>query len=146
MAKGSTYASQWLKLIFQNLGISNIGDATGIPPTGTAGSIFYSLHTADPTASGNQTSSEISYTPYVREGVARSTGGHTVTGNSVSPASTISFPQMTSGSGGTATFFMAGRDSSGTGESLYSGSISPTIPVANGVTAQLTSSTAITES
>lgn len=146
MAKGSTFSSQWLKLIFQNLGISNIGDATGIVPSATAGSIFYSLHTADPTISGNQTSSEIGFTGYARAAVARSTGGHTVTGNSVSPASTISYTQSSGGTGGTASFFVAGRDLSGTGEILYSGGISPAITVSSGVTAQLTTATAITES
>jgi len=146
MAKGSTFASDWLKLIFQNIGIALVGDATGILPSATAGSIFYGLQTADPTASGNQTSSEISYTGYGRVAVARSSGGHTVTANSVSPAATITFGAMTAGTGGTANFFIAGASTSGTGKILYSGGISPTISVTTGVTPQLATGTAITES
>lgn len=146
MAKSSTFDSDLLKLIFNNTTIATIGDATGIVGSTTAGSLFFSLHTADATSAGNQTSSEISYTGYARVAVARSTGGFTVTGNSVSPVSTISFGQMTAGTGGTAGFFVCGAATSGTGKILYSGTISPTISVANGVTPQLTTSTAITES
>lgn len=145
MSKSDAFETDLLKLLFQNVTIAGIGDATGIVGSGTAGSLDVSLHTADPGETGNQTSSEISYTPYARQAVARSTGAWTVTGNSVSPASTISFPPMTSGTGGTASFWAAGSALTGTGKILYSGAISPTIAVANGVTPQLTTGTAVTE-
>lgn len=66
-----------LKLLFQNTTWANIGDATGLVGSGTAGSFYVSLHTADPSA-GNQTTSETSYTGYTRVAVARSSGGWTV--------------------------------------------------------------------
>lgn len=146
MGKSTSASSDWLKLLFQNVTWAGVGDATGIVGSTTAGSLDVSLHTADPTAAGNQTSNEISYTGYARVAVARSTGAWTVTSNSVSPAATISFGQMTAGTGGTVNFMGVGKAASGTGELLYSGSISPTIAVANGVTPQLTTSTTITES
>ncbi|HZJ61965.1 MAG TPA: hypothetical protein VFD36_00465, partial [Kofleriaceae bacterium] len=99
----------------------------------------------DPGEAGDQTTNEISYAPYARPPVARSTGGWVVSGNSVSPVATISFPQMTSGSGGVASFWGVGKSVSGPGEVLYSGAISPAITVAVNVTAQLNTATAITE-
>lgn len=145
MSKSNAAETDWLKLLFNNTTWANVGDATGIVGSTTAGSLFVSLHTADPGEAGDQSTSEISYTGYSRVAVARSTGGWTVTGNSVSPVSTISFGQMTAGTGGTVTHFGVGRASSGAGELLYSGTVSPNITVANGVTPQLTTATAITE-
>ena len=67
-----------LKLLFQNTTWANVGDATGLVHTTTAGSFFISLHTADPSA-GNQSTSETAYTGYARVAVARSSAGWTVT-------------------------------------------------------------------
>lgn len=133
-----------LKIIFTNTTWAGVGDATGIVGSSTAGSLYFSLHTADPGEAGDQTTSEISYTGYARVGVARSTGGFTVSGNSVSPAATVSFGQMTAGTGGTVTHFAIGKSSSGAGEIVCSGTVSPNITVANGVTPQLTTATAFT--
>lgn len=145
MSKSDVFEGDLLKLIFQNTTIATIGDAIGIVGSTTAGSLFFSLHTADPGEAGTQTTSEISYTGYARVAVARSSGGFTVTANSVSPAATVGFGQMTAGAGGTASFFIVGAATSSTGKILYSGTITPNITVANGVTPQLTTATAITE-
>ena len=140
--KGSTYANSLLALIFQGTAITGLAMNTTTSPLT---SLYVSLHTADPTASGNQTSSESAYTGYARVAVARSSGGFTLTSNSVSPASTISFPACTGGTS-TVTYFAIGTAASGTGEVLYAGPVSPTISVSNGVTPQLTTATAVTES
>ncbi len=145
MSKSNTSENNWLKLLFNNTTWANVGDATGIVGSGTAGSLFVSLHTADPGEAGDQTTSEISYTGYARVAVARTSGGWTITNNSVSPAATISFGLMTAGTGGTVTHFGVGRATSGAGELLYSGTVSPNISVSAGVTPQLTTATAITE-
>lgn len=141
--KGATWADQLLKLLFNATAISNIADNAASSPLTN---LYVALHTADPTSSGNQSSSEISYTGYARVAVARSSGGWTVTGNAVVPAASITFGAMTAGAGGTATFFSVGTSLSGAGELLYVGPISPTISVTNGVTPQLTPSTQVTES
>lgn len=145
MSKSNSAENNLLKLLFNNTTWAGIGDATGIVGSTVAGSLFNGLATADPGETGDQTTSEISYTGYNRVAVARSSGAWTVTANSVSPAATISFGQMTAGAGGTASFWTVGKSTSGAGELLYSGSISPTIAVANGVTPQLTTASAITE-
>ena len=133
-----------LLLFFNNTNFANVGDATGLRGASTAGSLYVSLHTADPGEAGDQSTSEIAYTSYARVAVARSGSGWTVTNNSVSPASTITFPAGTGGSG-TATYFGVGTASSGAGVLLYSGAISPTITCGNGITPSLTTASTITE-
>lgn len=140
--KGDTFENDILKLIYNATAIANIADNAAASPLTN---LYVSLHTADPTDAGNQTSSEISYTGYARVAVARTSGGWTVTGNSVSPVSTIAFGQMTAGADGTATYAAVGTASSGTGKILHYGALSPTISVTNGVTPQITTSSTITE-
>lgn len=144
MSKTNAFENSLLLLIFNNTDIAGIGDVAGLQNSATAGSLYVSLHTADPGEAGSQTTSEIAYTSYARVAVARSGSGWTVTGNSVSPAATISFPAGTGGSG-TATYFGVGTDSSGAGTLLYKGAISPSIVCGSGITPQLTTATAITE-
>jgi hypothetical protein len=148
MPKGLTFDNALLQLLFNNNAsnapVNAIG--SGLQDSASAGSLYVSLHTADPTASGNQSSSEISYTGYARQPVARSSGGWTVTANSVFPASNIVFGAMTAGTGGTVTHWSVGTGASGTGYILYTGTVSPNIVVSIGVTPQLTTASTITES
>lgn len=120
-----------LKLIFNNTSWANIGDATGIVGSTTAGSLYISLHTADPTDAGNQTSSESGYTSYARVAVARTTGAWSVSGDTVSNLAAITFPACTGGTS-TITHFAVGRASSGTGEIIGVGTCS--LSVSNGIT------------
>lgn len=145
MSKTNAFENDLLLLIFNNTDIALIGDAAGIQNSAAAGSLYVSLHIADPGEAGNQSTSEISYTGYARVAAARSGAGWVVTGNSVSPAAAITFGAMTAGAGGTATHFGVGTDASGTGKLLYKGAITPNIAVTTGVTPQLTTATAITE-
>lgn len=142
--KTDSWENGLLLLLFNNTNFANVGDATGLRGSTTAGSLYVSLHTADPTEEGSQTSSEIAYTSYARVAKARSSSGWTVTNNSVVPNGAITFPAGTGGSG-TATHFGIGTDSSGAGTLLYGGAISPTIVCGNGVTPQLTTATTVTE-
>lgn len=130
-------------LLFNNTNFANIGDATGLRGSSTAGNLYLSLHTADPGETGDQTTSEVTYTSYARAAVARSGAGFTVTNNSVSPAANVSFPAGTGGSG-TATHFGIGTASSGAGVLLYSGTVSPNITTGNGITPVLTAASTIT--
>src|SRR5215472_8145686 len=140
--KASTFENDWLKLVFNAVGIANIADnAASAPLT----NIYVSLHTADPGTGGSQTTSEAAYTGYARVAVARTSAGWTVTGSSVSPVATISFPAATGGSE-TETFACAGTASTGAGKILYRGPITPGIAVSSGVTPQLTTTSALTES
>ena len=141
MSKGNTFENDILKLIFNGTAIANLADNAAASP---AGNLYVSLHTADPGEGGDQTTSEIAYTGYARVAVARSTGGWTVTNNSVSPAANIDFPVGTGGAG-VATHFGVGTAGAGAGKLLYKGTITPNITCGNGVTPRLTTSTAITE-
>lgn len=144
MSKTNSWENGVLELVFKNTNFANVGDATGLRGSSTAGSFYVSLHTSDPGEAGDQTTNEIAYTSYARVAVARSGSGFTVTGNSVSPAATVSFPAGTGGSG-TATHFGIGTASSGAGVLLYKGTVTPNIVCGSGITPQLTTSTAITE-
>jgi hypothetical protein len=144
MSKSNAWETALLTLLFNNTNAANIGDATGLRGSSTAGSLYVSLHTSDPGEAGDQTTNETSYTSYARVAVARSGAGWTITNNSVSPASAIAFPACTGGTA-TITHFGIGTASSGAGVLLYKGAVTPNISVSTGVTPQLTTSTAVTE-
>jgi hypothetical protein len=140
--KATTFENDWLKLIFNATAIANIADNAAASPLTN---LYVALHLADPAAGGSQNTTEAAYTSYARVAVPRTSGGWTVTSNTVNPATTIIFPTATGGSE-TETYFSVGTASSGAGKVLYRGPITASIVVTNGVTPQLTTSTAITES
>ena len=144
MSKTNTWENDLLLLMFNNTNSSLHGDATGLRGSTTAGSYYVSLHTADPGEASDQTTSEIAYTSYARVAVARSSGGFTVSTNTVAFAAAVTFPAGTGGSG-TATHFGIGCSSSGTGKLLYKGALSPTVVCGNGVTPQINAGTVVTE-
>lgn len=144
MSKSNTWENGLLLLLFNNTDFANVGDATGLRGSSTAGSFHFGLSTGDPGEAGAQNTSETTYTSYARVAVARSGAGFTVTANSVSPAAAVTFPAGTGGSG-TVTHYTLGTDSSGAGTLLYKGTVTPNIVTGNGVTPQLTTTTAITE-
>jgi len=139
--KSDTFENDLLKLIFQATAIANIADNAASSPLTN---LYIALHTADPTDAGVQNASEATYTGYARVAVARSAGGWTVTGSSVSPAATISFGACTAGSN-TATHWSVGVASSGATQILYAGAVTPSISVSAGVTPQLTTASTVTE-
>lgn len=122
-----------LKLLFNNTAWANVGDAAGLQPSAAAGSMFVSLHTADPTETGSQTSSEATYTSYARIAVARSAGGWTISGNNASNTAAVTFPAATGGSN-TITHFGIGSDLSGAGNLFASGALDSSLAVSSGIT------------
>jgi hypothetical protein len=141
MGKSTTYANSLLLLIFNATTFTNVAiNATSSPIT----NIHVSLHTADPGTAGDQTTSEIGYTSYARVAVARTSGGWTVSTNTVVPVSTITFPAGTGGSG-TATHCAYGSLLSGAGVRFVSGTVTPNIVTGNGVTPSLSTATTLTE-
>jgi len=141
MSKGDTFENDLLKLIFNATAIANIADNAATSPLTN---LYMALHTADPGEAGSQTTSEAAYGAYARVAVARTSAGWTVTTNSVSPVANIDFPAATSGSE-TETYASVGTLVSTAGKILYSGAISPTIAVSNGVTPRLTTASTVTE-
>jgi hypothetical protein len=126
MSKTNTFENDLLLLIFNNTDITLIGDAAGLQNSAAAGSLYVSLHTADPGEAGSQTSSETAYTNYARIAVARSGAGWTVSSNSVSNAAAVTFAQC-GVTGATITHFGVGTDSSGAGKLLYKGPLGTVI-------------------
>jgi hypothetical protein len=135
MSKSNTFETDLLNLIFLNTDITLIGDAAGLQNSATAGSLYVSLHTADPGEAGTQTSSETSYTNYARVAVARTGAGWTVSGNTASNAALVQFAQC-GVTGATLTHFGVGTDASGAGKLLYSGALTPSLAVSSGIQPQ----------
>lgn len=132
MSKSNAFETDILRHIFQNTDIPNIGDAGGLRGSVSAGQLFLSLHTADPGEVGTQATSEISYTGYARQGLARNGTNFPVTDGVMSLGVNVDFPEMTGGAGGTVTHWAVGVAVSGATYVLYKGSVTPTIVVAAG--------------
>ena len=122
MSASNDFETSLLQLLFENTNIANLGDATGVRGSTTAGSLYISLHTADPGEAGKQNTNETTYTGYARVAVARSTAGWTVTGNSVANDAAITFGTSTSGTP-TITHFAVGYEASGATNILVSGAL-----------------------
>lgn len=90
MAKSNTQETGYLKLLYQNIALANIGDAGGLQPSAAPGNFYASLYLSDPTDA--DTGTEATYTNYARIAVVRSAGGFTVTGDAVTNAAVITFP------------------------------------------------------
>ena len=144
MSKSNTFENDLLLLLFNNTNIATLGDATGVRGSTVAGSLYLSLHTADPGEAGDQTTSETTYTGYARVAVARSGAGFTVTGNQVVLAANQDFGACSAGTA-TISHFGVGAASSGAGKLLYKGTVTPNISVSTGVTPRLTTATNVTE-
>jgi hypothetical protein len=135
MSKSNSWETDVISLLFNNTNAANVGDATGLRGATTVGSLFVSLHTADPGEAGDQSTSEANFTGYARQGVARSGAGWTVSGNQVQNAAGVVFPQCTAGSN-TITHFGIGTSSSGAGKLLYKGALTASLAVSAGITVQ----------
>ncbi len=133
-----------LKLLFQAVAIANLADNAASSPLTN---LYLSLHTADPTDSPatEQSQYETTYTGYARMPVVRTSSGWTVTANSVSPLANVDFGQCTAGTA-TITHVGIGTLASGNGKLLWSGSLSPSIAVSNGVIPRIKTDSTLTES
>jgi hypothetical protein len=141
MSKGNTFENDLIKLIFQATAIANIADNAATSPLTN---LYLSLHTADPGETGDQTTSEATYTSYARVAVARSGSGFTISNNQVTLAANTDFPAATGGTN-TITHFGIGTAASGAGKLLYKGGLTPSISVSNGVTPRINSGVIVTE-
>jgi hypothetical protein len=132
-----------LDLIYRATAWANVADNAASSPQTNIGN---SLHTADPGDAGDATTSETSYTSYTRINVGRATGFAAASGGSTSPASAITFPAGTGGSG-TITHWATAKSNATppTGaQAIYlSGTVTPNIVSGNGVTPELTTASTI---
>jgi hypothetical protein len=135
MSKGNSFENEILLLIFNNTNIADIGDATGLRGSSTAGSLYVSLHTGDPGEAGTALTNEAAYASYARVAVPRSGAGWTVTGNAVANAELVQFPQCT-GSSETETHFAVSKAAAGAAVVLYKGALSSSLAVSSGIQPQ----------
>lgn len=117
--KGNNASQGWLKLLFQATAMANIADNTGTSPLT---SLYVSLHTANPGATGDQTTSAAAYGGVGRVAVVRTSSGWSRTNQTMSNVGAITFPASSNGPE-TETYFGIGSLSSGAGVLYYFGQI-----------------------
>lgn len=148
MGKSVTAAANYLSLILNAVAIPGIADNAA---AGTLNNLYLSLHTADPTAAGNQGSSEVAYVGYTRVALARSptspawtisTSGNVAHAN---PNSPIDFPNGAAGPTPTALFAAVGTAAAGPGMILSSGALASAIVCGNNVQPRLGTGSIFTE-
>lgn len=148
MSKSDALEAWYLNLILNAVPIPNMADDAA---TGPLTNLYVSLHTDDPTDSGDQTTHEATYTGYARVPVVRNAAvpGWTLSGVSPTkahPVANIDFPMCTAGLTPEAhPYFAIGREAAGVGSLLYVGQIDPIIYISNGVTPRLTPASFISE-
>ena len=114
----NTLIDDFLKMLLQ-----------GTDPSWRANANLYlSLHTANPGAGGNQSTSEATYGSYARQVVAHSSGGFTIASHSGTNANAINFPVCTGGSE-TLTHIAIGTSASGAGTVLLSIALAASLAV-----------------
>jgi len=144
-AKSDTWENSILGILFNATSLAGVLENV---TTAAITSLSVQLHTSSPGEAGSSglKTNEADYTGYARVGVERSSSGWTITANSVSPSTNVTFPQATGGTN-TITHFSVGNTTTlaSTGVMFYYGTVTPNISVSSGVTPRLTTATAITE-
>lgn len=140
--KATLCSTNILKLMYNATAWANVADNAASSPFTN---VYWTLHTASPGVSGDQTTSETTYTSYARQAVARTTGGHSVASGVCSPVANVVFPVSTSGTP-TITHFGTGTASTSTGTLWHFGTVTPNIVVSTSVVQTLTTGSTITES
>jgi hypothetical protein len=133
MSAKDGFENNIMKHIFQNASIPSIGDASGLQPSAAAGSLYVALYTVTPSdsASGN----ECDYDGYARVGVARTASGFAVSGNTVTNASALAFPQCVSGNADVAVGFSLNTDSvANVDDAILWGALSSNLTISQGTT------------
>lgn len=130
MSKSNLHETAILKLVFQNIAHANIGDASGLQPSASAGSLYIALYTTNP--GETDTGTEATYTSYSRVSAARSVVGFTVSGDSVINAALLTYPTSTGGSN-LITHFAIRTASSG-GDMLRYGALTSSLTINSGDT------------
>lgn len=117
----------------ENAVLANMYEATALPWNGNT-NLWAALYTSDPGEAGSANTNEAAFGGYARVAVDRATG-FDLSGNQISNAATISFPECTSGSE-TITHCAFVTTASGTGTILHKGPLSSPRSVSAGITLQ----------
>ncbi len=139
--KGNAFITAILKAIVNGTPIPNLLDNAASSPLTN---LYVTMHTADPTPAGDQTSFEQAWTGHGRVAIARTSSGLLVTAQHFDPVATITFPSPSS-SGEIEVFWSIGVAASGASMFLWAGPISPNITIISGTPPQLTTASMVTE-
>lgn len=127
MPRTNAAIADYLALLFTNVAWPNVGDLTGLLPSGTSGNFYVSLHTADPGPTGDQGTSEAAYAGYARVAIGRALGNWIIATPQVSNQNAVLFPACTSGGPEVETYFGLGTSLTGTGNLIYWGPLSDSV-------------------
>lgn len=133
MSATNNFEDKILSLYLTNANAANIGDATGLLGSTTAGVLWCSLSTGTLTDTSDQSTTEATYTSYGRTSIARSVAGWTVTAGVGDNDAAINFPACTGGSS-TVTYFGLGFNQTTAGSLDLWGALTASLAVTNGIT------------
>ncbi len=124
-----------LDLLFTNVDLPNVGDATGLVKSTADGTWNVELHTGNTIANTStvQTEAVAAYTGYVSQTVVRTTSGWSVASGLADNDSAIGFPISTSGPETETDVSLGGNDGGGDVMHIF-GSLASDLVVNNGVT------------
>jgi hypothetical protein len=97
MGATNSFESENLRHLLLNENIPDIGDAAGLPPSATPGSVYICLLTQDPGEPGDITNEAV-YTPYARIAVPRGVTGWVEANGTIQNIADLDFAQATGGS------------------------------------------------
>lgn len=133
MSAKDGFENNIMKHIFQNASIPSIGDGSGLQPSAAAGNFYLALYTVTPSDSAS--GAECDYSDYARVGVARTASGFAVSGNAVTNASAIAFPQCVSGNADVAVAFSVNTASGvNVDDAILWGALSSNLTISQGTT------------
>ncbi|MBC8117134.1 MAG: hypothetical protein H7062_22295 [Candidatus Saccharimonas sp.] len=132
MALFNSFINSLLDLFFFNSNIANLGDATGIRGSTTAGNLYLSLHTASPGVGGDMTTNEASYTGYARIAVTRDAAGWTRTLQTITNDAVLNFGTWTAGSTSPITHVSMGGQATGPGTPIALATLAAPVAVGAG--------------
>ena len=142
---GLAFDTALMELIFNNTNVANVGDATGLRGSSSAGSFYLSIHTGTLDKNSTQQTNECAYTSYARVAVVRTAGGWTISGSGpvqAVNAAQIDFPKCTGGSE-TATYAAIGTSSSGAGQVLFWAPLLSPLAISNNITPYIQAGSAV---
>lgn len=131
-SKTNTFENEALLLIFNNTTVSGIG-SDGLRGSTTAGNLYVALYEMVPADASDGT--ETTYTNYARVAVPRaSVTGWTVSGNAVSNAVAVTFPQCGASGATIVGFAICKADVEGVDDAIYWGDLTAPLAVSSGIT------------
>jgi hypothetical protein len=136
LSASNAFETAILQAIFNATTIANLLQDIAGSPSGLT-HLFVGLHTGDPGEAGSQTTSETTYTNYLRVGVLRTVAGWTVSGNSVTNAAEILFPEASAGTD-LLSHFSIGASPTGAGTLYFKGALQSNLQMAAAIQPRFT--------